>query len=54
MDVTGQWIEAMCERSTIGAKLRLKTLFKSYEKWALDEVGATVSKAETCGSVAGT
>jgi len=22
MDTTGQWIEAMCERSTIGAKLR--------------------------------
>jgi putative DNA primase/helicase len=44
MDTTGQWIEAMCDRSQIGAKLRLKTLFKSYEKWALDEVGAAVSR----------
>jgi phage/plasmid-associated DNA primase len=44
MDTTGQWIEAMCERSTIGAKLRLSTLFKSYSKWALDEVGAAVSR----------
>jgi phage/plasmid-associated DNA primase len=44
MDTTGQWIEATCERSTIGAKLRLSTLYKSYSKWALDEVGAAVSR----------
>jgi putative DNA primase/helicase len=44
MDVTGQWIGAMCERSTIGAKLRLSTLYKSYSKWALDEVGGAVSR----------
>jgi putative DNA primase/helicase len=44
MDVTGQWIEAMCARSEIGAKLRLSTLYKSYTKWALDEVGGAVSR----------
>jgi putative DNA primase/helicase len=44
MDVTGQWIGAMCERSTIGAKLRLSTLYKSYSKWALDEIGGAVSR----------
>jgi putative DNA primase/helicase len=44
MDTTGQWIAAMCERSTVNAKLRLKTLYKSYSKWALDEVGMAVSR----------
>ncbi|MGB6177238.1 MAG: phage/plasmid primase, P4 family [Methylocella sp.] len=44
MDTTGQWVAAMCERSAIGAKLRLKTLYESYSKWAVDEIGTPVSK----------
>src|ERR1700730_4670014 len=40
MNVTAQWIGATCESSKIGAKLRLSTLYKSYSKWALDEVGS--------------
>jgi putative DNA primase/helicase len=44
MDAIGQWIAAMCEKSTIGAKLRLKTLHESYAKWAIDEIGWAASK----------
>jgi putative DNA primase/helicase len=44
MDAIGQWIMAMCEKSTIGAKLRLKTLHDSYAKWATEEIGWAASK----------
>ena len=44
MDAIGQWIMAMCEKSTLGAKLRLKTLHDSYAKWATEEIGWAASK----------
>ena len=44
MNTVGQWIGAMCERSTIGTKIGLSTLHDSYAKWATDEIGWAASK----------
>jgi putative DNA primase/helicase len=44
MNTVGQWVEAMCEKSTIGTKLYLSEIHEKYAKWATAEHGWAASK----------